>query len=449
MNASRKRKIAYLLLIMVLFTAQFMVGDRLYQTAKAERLAQESLGQVDPVSGTAQLVCFGFRGVAVTFLWHEVIDLNRRERWFEIKPVLNSITLLQPNFHSPWQYQAWNMAWNIANAWEAVKDQYYWISEGAKFMKEACAKNQHVPDLEWYTGFVYFNRFSVHDNHKFFRERFKKEFKERTDPAFTANRRDRADPFDNAYDWFSDANDSVVTSGKPPKRMGITPFLSHPAKALTNFAEFQGIEGVFGVDAREAWRRAYDEWLKFGRGSGVPRKEGVGERDQFVHRLEYDAAEFEKLDDDTKFWIKRYGDIVRYWYWKTRVKAEGTPEMEGAREAFYIAEQARQEGDYDKAIAKYEEGFPKFISVFDMPEFGQLRGDSPLQDDALEWEQHYLRMLSNLNRKLPEKRPFQGVFGQGFDEALGSDFGVPKSTNPNLPKAEPAKKAAPEKPPIK
>jgi len=430
MNASRKRKIAYLLVIAVLFTTQVFVGDRLHQQAKAERLAQESLGKVDPVSGTAQLVCFGFRGVAVTFLWNDVMDLNRRERWFEIKPVLNSITLLQPNFHTPWQYQAWNMAYNIANAWEAVRDQYYWISEGTKFMQQACEKNQGVSDLLWYTGFIYFNRFSVHDNHKFFRERFKKEFKERKDPEFTANRRDIPDPFINAWQWFERANNVVVESGQPPKRMGITPFLSHPAKALTSFAEYHGKEGVFGVDAREAWNQAYNEWLKFGRGLGVARKEGVGERDQFVHRLEYDPAEFEKLNADTKYWVERYGNVVRYWYWKMRVKAEGTPQMEGAREAFYQAERLRENGDYEGALTKYEEAFPKFRAVFDVPAFTQLRDDMPIQDDATEWERNYMRLLTNLNRPLPARRPFQGVFRAAFEE--GDDF--PGATNPNRPK---------------
>jgi hypothetical protein len=451
MNASRKRKITYLLIIVVLFTTQVFVGDRLHQQAKAERLTQESLGKVDPVSGTAQLVCFGFRGVAVTFLWNDVMDLNKRERWFEIKPVLNSITLLQPNFHSPWQYQAWNMAYNIANAWEAVKDQYYWISEGTKFMKEACAKNRGVSDLEWYTGFMYFNRFSVHDNHKFFRERFKKEFAENHDPDFTQNQRGRADPFINAYEWFDLANQSVKDSGKPPKRMGITPFLSHPAKALTTFAEYLGKEGTFGVDAREAWSQAYNEWLKFGREWGVAHKEGVGERDQFVHRLEYDAAEYEKLSDDTKYWIDRYGNIVRYAYWKRRVKAEGTPQMESAREAFYYAEKAREEGDYDLAIKKYEEGFPKFRSVFEVPEFVQLREDIPIQDDAGEWERNYLRLLTNLSRKLPERRPFQGLFGPAFDDAATTeaDLGAPRSQNPNLPAptTAPAAKTPPTKTP--
>jgi hypothetical protein len=434
MNASRKRKVIYLLIIVALFTTQVFVGGRLQQQARAERLAQESLGKVDPISGTAQLVCFGFRGVAVTFLWQEVMELNKRERWFEIKPVLNSITLLQPNFHSPWLYQAWNMAWNIANAWEAVKDQYYWISEGAKFMKEACAKNQGVPDLEWYAGFVYFNRFSVHDNHRYFRERFRKDHKERWDPEFTRNRRDRPEPFENAFDWFEAANNTVVENRKPPKGMGITPFLCHPARAATNIGEFQSKEGVFGLDAREAWSRAFDEWLKFGRGSGVPRQEGVGERDQFVHRLEYDPAQFEQLDEDTKFWVNRYDGIVRYRYWKTRVKAEGTPNMEGAREAFYYAEKAREEGDYDAAITKYEEGFPKFKAVFDVPEFSQLRNDSPIEDDAVEWERNYLRLLTNLNRKLPEQRPFEGIFRPAMEER---------------PTPGPAEKSGPPGPPKK
>lgn len=403
MKSSRTRKIVYMLSIVGLYVCIIALKPLLESKADTYRLSQKSLGNVDPVSGTAQLVFTGFRGVAVTFLWHEAIELKRQQRWFEIRPVLESITLLQPHFINPWTFQAWNMAYNIAAEWESVNDKYYWIRQGIDFMKNANQLNADVSDLQWYTGWLYYNRFGMSDEKMYLREKFRQE----TDGSFNqSSLGGTPDNFKTAYDEFIVANDIVRKLQQKPKNRGITPFMSYPAMSRSSYADFLSQDGegqgaIFGERAMDAWRYARDEWIKFGR-------EGEPGRYAFIHKLEFTPEERAKLTDEEIFWSEHYAKIVNYYYWKRRTEAEATVEMQSAREAFYNAEQALKEGEYSKAIAEYEKAFPIWRQIMEQDE--NLRSDYLFIEISQEHEAQYLKLLSRLGKEQPERRPFEDLF---------------------------------------
>lgn len=398
MNAARHRKIVYLLAIVVLFTGVVGLSRSLEQAAERNNLAQKSLGKVNPVGGVAQLVLLGFRGVAVTFLWQEAIELKKKERWFEIRPVLESITLLQPNFIRPWTFQAWNMSYNIAGEWESVPDKYYWIRQGIDFMKNACAANRDKSDLEWYTGWIYQNRFGMSDEHKYLRELYVQD----PDLEYTVSKDGIKDSFMVAFDWFTTANGTVIRTNRRPQQMAITPFTSYPAMARTEYASMMAEEGIFGEKAKDAWRRAYRAWVDFGLMGGTNRETDL------MHRLEFSDEEWKQLTDEQKYWADRYANIVKYRYWKSRARWESTSEMQAAREAFYNAEKARKEGDYRLAISEYEKAFPLWRKVLDSDEY--LRTDEAFAQDSQNYEAQYMKMLSHLDLPIPKDRPFEGLY---------------------------------------
>lgn len=424
MNAPRRRKITYVLTIVVLFTALIFLSRGIQRQADASKLAQKSLGQVNPVSGAAQLVLLGFRGVAVTFLWSEAIELKKKERWFEIRPVLESITLLQPNFIEPWRFQAWNMAYNIAGSWESVKDKYYWIHQGIDFMKGAVANNKDKPDLEWYVGYIYQDRFGVSDEAVYLRDLFKKD----DDEEFCVAKSGLRDNFEQSYDWFSTANGTVLRLRKRPRQMAMAPFMSYPATAKSSFADWLGKEGTFGERTKNAYRVAHQHWIDFG---------SLGEPDRNpdfpLLRLEYTSSEWKNLTQEQRYWIERYQNVVNYNYWKARTRAEATDEMQAAREAFYQATKARENGDYERAISEYRRAFPIWRKILEGNSY--LRTDQIFEDDSKEYEMHYLKMLRHLERPLPEKRPFDGMYPEMapyFDPlaARASGVGLPASKAP-------------------
>lgn len=401
MNASRNRKIAYLLSIVVLFTFLIALSQGIERSAEDHKLAQKSLGNINPVSGTAQLVFMGFRGVAVAFLWHDAIELKKKERWFEIRPVLESITLLQPNFVNPWTFQAWNMAYNIAAEWEAVPDKYYWIREGIDFMKNATYTNKDKCDLEWYTGWLYYNRFGMSDEKVYLREMFAKD----KDAEFARSNSGINDNFKKSYDWFDQANNTIRRLQQPPKSKGITPFMSYTALSESSYADFLGKDGVFGEKGKNAWRTGHNEWLKFGR------EGGVGRDTTMIHRLEFSEPEWKALTEEEQYWANHYAKIVNYFYWKKRTQIEATDEMQAAREAYYKAVQAGREGDYKLAISEYEKAFPLWRKIIESDE--ALKADDLMREDSQENEARYLRLLSRLDLEPPDSlkpRPFDGLY---------------------------------------
>jgi hypothetical protein len=397
MRSISPRKVGYLLSIVVLLSVVIVISQRIEASAERNRLAQKSLGNVNPVSGTAQLVLSGFRGVAVTFLWHEANELKKKERWFEIRPVIESISLLQPNFVKPWTFQAWNMSYNISAEWEAVEDKYYWIRQGIDFMKEGCRVNRDKPDLEWYVGYIYFNKFGMSDEKAFLR----KMFREETDPSFAMASSGIQDNFEVAYDWHDKANEIIRRTRRRPLGMSITPFMYKTGYSKLYYADALADEGTFDEKTKDAWRRAYEEWLKLGR-------EGGPNRDDLIRRMEFTPEEFAKLDGDQQDNVKRYQDVIKYEFWKRRARTEATDEMQAAREARYLADKARVSGDYSTALALYEKSFPLWRKVLEGDEM--LRNDDEMREDTLESEARYLRLLSRLDMEVPEKRPFEDMY---------------------------------------
>lgn len=439
MNSSRTRKIVYMLSIVGVFVCLIALKPLLEAQSTRYRLSEKSLGNVDPVSGTAQLVFTGFRGVAVTFLWHEAIELKRKQRWFEIRPVLESITLLQPHFVNPWTFQAWNMSYNIAAEWESVDDKYYWIREGIEFMKNATRLNKDMCDLEWYVGWLYYNRFGMSDEKMFLRELYRRE----TDANFAGSRSlggDVNDNFMTSYDWFAQANETIRRTQEKPKSRGITPFMSYTAVSRSGYAEFLNKDGrgegpIFGEIAMDAWRQARDEWIKFGR-------EGEPGRHAFIHKLEFTDEEAAKLTEEEQYWRDRYAKVVNYYYWKRRTAAEATEEMQTARKAFYEAEKAYKEGRYQSAIDHYETAFPIWRKI--MEEDDNLRSDYLFIEDSQDHESRYLRLVSRLKGELPEKRPFEGLFPAQPDAPTPAPTDLKRSETPSQPASEEPKAEQPK-----
>src|SRR5262249_55946227 len=72
-----------------------------------------------------------------------------------------SVNKLQPYFITPWLFQGWNMAFNVAVESDRPRDKYYYISEGLKMIAEGERLNKGTdrfpghPELRHHMGFTY------------------------------------------------------------------------------------------------------------------------------------------------------------------------------------------------------------------------------------------------------------------------------------------------------
>ena len=142
LQKTRQRKMIYFGAIVVLFTLslihrEFIVKPQAFNL----QLREEALGQVNLTSSAVRLVLTGSRGLAVTMLWYDAMDKQKRNEWHELELIVESITQLQPYFITPWLYQSWNISFNVAVECDRPRDKYYYISRGLELLSEGERRN--------------------------------------------------------------------------------------------------------------------------------------------------------------------------------------------------------------------------------------------------------------------------------------------------------------------
>lgn len=292
-HRSLYRIVAYLVVIAILSYPVYYLGhpasidsngDRspgglLAQKRDEFHLSQATLGDVDPTSQTMALGTLGLRGVAVVLLWDAAHKYQMREDWNSLKPVVDQITRLQPNFWSIWDFQAHNLTYNISVEFDDYRDRFYWVMEGIDKLKEGLKYNDTDPRFLARIGWFYGNKIGKADEHVQYRRLFKKQQEDKgqelTDNWLVSN------------DWYRKAQ-ALVDSSRPlrvyisgeqesrrnkPGERAPSPLLFHSeaAMALINYAETIEEEPADAHDehfvdtdkAKAAWESAAAEWNKY------------------------------------------------------------------------------------------------------------------------------------------------------------------------------------------
>ena len=184
MNAltSGQRKLVYGLGIIVLMGCVILLGQPsdgklgsggLVSDLREEySLGEATLGNVDPASSTMNLVLLGFRGIAASILWSDAEHYRMTKNWSQLQQSADSITLLQPHFKKVWEYQAWNLGFNVSSECDAVEDRYYWVKQGAKYLQRGTRRNTQFPELYFECGRFFGQKIGRADEKEQFRKFF-------------------------------------------------------------------------------------------------------------------------------------------------------------------------------------------------------------------------------------------------------------------------------------
>src|SRR5947209_5943760 len=140
------RKVLYTGLIVALFTVS-LLHRRLVVEPQGNnlQLREVSKGEVKLTDSAIRLALTGSRGVAVTFLWSAAIEKQKKHEWNEPDLLVSSITKLQPHFITPWLFQSWNLAFNVAVECDRPRDKYFYISRGLEVLAEGERRNYKPP----------------------------------------------------------------------------------------------------------------------------------------------------------------------------------------------------------------------------------------------------------------------------------------------------------------
>ncbi len=266
-------------------------GGRLAELRNQYRLAQVNLGEIDPASETIKLATLGLRGVAVNLLWEKANYYKKVEDWTNLTATLEQLAKLQPNFIIFWQFQAWNLTYNVSVEFDDYHDRYYYVRRGIEFLKEGERYNIDHPRLLWDLGWFIGQKVGRADEYVQYRRLFKED-DDFHPPDRTLEDRDN---WLVGKEWYEKAIDSVDNKGHSLGRKSPRDFYSSPAKSQMNYAEAIEEEGYF-EKAQRAWVKAAEEWREFG-DTVIEHSTGVKLQLGSQPRLEEEIAETRaKLD---------------------------------------------------------------------------------------------------------------------------------------------------------
>ncbi|MGY8769453.1 MAG: hypothetical protein ACKVH8_13625 [Pirellulales bacterium] len=288
-NKSFQRKIIYGVCMIVLMVAISLIsrpstlhngqgdpGGLLAQKRKEYGIAQTEIGQLDPASEAMRLSMMGLDGIATVVMWMKVHEYQREEKYSNVEALCKRITQVNPHFLSVWEFQAWNLSYNVSREFDNYEHRYLWVKKGASYQMEGTRYNFDQPKLMDKISMFFGMKIGMSDEKKEFRLIFPEDdaFHQDIDSYFVESLyriEDDAGGINNKPDnwlvarmWSLWARDLTVGHEKRLGNASPAIFHSVPTKRLMSFAEVIEKEGHIGDRAKIAWTQANDSWVDFG-----------------------------------------------------------------------------------------------------------------------------------------------------------------------------------------
>ena len=113
-----------------------------------------------------------FRGMIVNALFIRAEEYKNQGRYYDAMQLASAICKFQPRFPSVWEFQSWNMAWNISITAYTPEERWNWIYNGVKLIRdEGIQYNPRAVNLYKQLAWIYVNKMSesVDDFHLVFK----------------------------------------------------------------------------------------------------------------------------------------------------------------------------------------------------------------------------------------------------------------------------------------
>jgi hypothetical protein len=131
------KKVSLLLLAAVLLAGAGRVQDSMNQDRDLLGLTRvEPLENAPPVLAFTTVALGGFRGLVSNALWIRAMDLQDKDKFFEMAQLADWITKLEPHYVQVWLVQAWNMAYNISVKFTDFNDRWRWVQHGIQLLRD-------------------------------------------------------------------------------------------------------------------------------------------------------------------------------------------------------------------------------------------------------------------------------------------------------------------------
>ena len=431
---SQQRKLVYLIGIIVLLIPIIWLslpsdgknkpGGVLSQLRSQYELGESDLGDVDASSAAMNLVLLGMRGVAVNMLWMD-LDLQKdMKRWAEMQATTESIVRLQPHYEKVWDFNGWNLAYNTSAEWDAVPDRYYWVKQGAKFLKRGVERNKRSTELLYRTGKVIEHKIGYADESIDYRRYFLSDpdpaFNKGPDPTINPEGKDN---FLVGKEWFDLACESELT--RPQHILDRSLFRATPARCQFDYAQSLQKDGKFGEETRAAWEQARKDWTEVYGREIYHAQIGVEESDIRLEMTEDEIKQAAGNPDDelrVRRAVDAYQKMTNYRYWRTRAFAEAEQDTAEAHRSIFEAKQAYKAQEFDNARKAALSGMEGFDKLLKRPEYAILTEEELLCEECLLGWKIWDDIYKVAGEKIPDEFPLKWLLElkQGNEQLMAS-----------------------------
>ena len=418
--SSKQRKVIYglgilILLIPIIWLGLPSAGDtgphgKLADLREYYDLGENRLGKVDPTSAAMNLVLLGFRGIAADLIWINALDNEDTKNWAELRANVDAIIMLQPHFVKVWQFQGWNLAWNVSAAWDLVADRYYWVKEGAKFLRRGCDVNDKIAQLPYEGGRVLGQKIGRADEWKYYRKFFKEKdpnedlFKGRPDPELNPEGKDN---YLAAKDQYLKANELEKTY---PQSIGMLEILfrGYPYRSQLSYADALQREGQFDDVSRTGWELGYQEWVEQYGHDTFSGPVGNFHLEMSPRDMEEAAKEQHAELPEYRNYVIRMLDQTRYPYWKVRAQVEAKQDLVQAHKLIYDGQQQFRKGNLSTARDLLYKGMTLYEQL--LKTFKVLGSEDDSIEEGLSAVLYWQKILKLQFIKIPDQYPLSELW---------------------------------------
>ncbi|MCF7958651.1 MAG: hypothetical protein K9M57_09415, partial [Phycisphaerae bacterium] len=128
-----------------------------------------------------------FRTLAIDYLWIRADELQMEGQYFDSLHMARLICKLQPQLPSVWEFQAWNMAYNISVAMPIPEERWEWVRAGFELLRDEGLKfNPESYKIHHYLAWIFQHKIGgiTDDHHRYYKRRMAEELSPYLTPIY-------------------------------------------------------------------------------------------------------------------------------------------------------------------------------------------------------------------------------------------------------------------------
>lgn len=171
--------------VLGLLAVSFVGGSAYMLPNMYKQRIDSEIDRVDSFGGEVQQVAsevriptaalFAFRSLAIDYLWIRAEKLKQDGQFFDALYLARAICALQPNLATIWDFQAWNMAYNISVELRTGSERWEWVKAGFELARDFGLKyNPKSLKLHWTIGWIFQHKIGAiaDDYHRYYKLMF-------------------------------------------------------------------------------------------------------------------------------------------------------------------------------------------------------------------------------------------------------------------------------------